>query len=47
MYYRERNRKSILIIVHILGMALKSCLYPSSKICALAILRQIGLEVIK
>ncbi len=43
---REKNRKSIIIIVHLLGMLLAHCQYPSSKICALSILRQIGLEVL-
>ena len=43
---KSLNAKSILIIVDLLGTLLRSCNYPSSKTCILAILTHIGLEVI-
>eukprot|EP01022_Parablepharisma_sp_SALTPOND_P028345 TRINITY_DN70831_c4_g1_i1.p5 TRINITY_DN70831_c4_g1~~TRINITY_DN70831_c4_g1_i1.p5 ORF type:complete len:417 (+),score=45.55 TRINITY_DN70831_c4_g1_i1:9200-10450(+) len=42
---REKNRQSIIVIIHLLGMALGYCKIPSTKICALAMLRQIGFEL--
>ncbi len=34
-----------MVIVSILGAALASCRYPSCKVCALSMLKHIGIEV--
>lgn len=42
---KELNRGSVIVVVHILGNALQYSRYPSTKICALSMLRQMGMEL--
>jgi len=42
---KELNRGSVVIIMQILGNALQYSYYPSTKICALSMLRKMGMEL--
>jgi len=42
---REKNRASIMVIINVIGSMLQYCKLPSTKICGLAILRQIAFEI--